>query len=150
MDWTTAQEDDMRVYIKVGERVGKNEANVENNYFFAHSDYRAGINYYRLKQVDTDGRFEYSEVVTVAVPSEENQVIVFPNPSPEGRFQIAFNTATAENVTIEIFDIAGRKVFDNTENAQIGLLDLQALEKGMYILRAEQGDFIYTEKLVLY
>jgi len=165
LTWTTRNEannnhfeieysTDNQTFINVGrvEAQGENEA--ENYYDFAHEDYRTGVNYYRLKQVDKDGHFVYSEVVNIAIPTKKNQVIVFPNPSPDGHLQVAFNAGYNAKVTIEIYDVAGRKVHDVNKNAELGMneyqLNLQFLERGMYILQAEQGDFLFVEKVVLY
>ncbi len=95
-----------------------------------------------------------NEVVSIAVPIEQTKLVVFPNPSSTGNLQVNFNTTNAAEFRIEVYDVTGRQVFANIETAQLGQntysLDLNLEEKGMYILRAEQGDFVYLDKLVIY
>ena len=53
------------------------------NYTFTHrlATNQSGILYYRLKQMDTDGRFEYSKTIVVRSEGKQNSVVVYPNPS---------------------------------------------------------------------
>jgi hypothetical protein len=49
-------------------------------YNFLHRNPEAGNNYYRLKMVDTDGRFTYSPIVKTALSLKNNKLSVHPNP----------------------------------------------------------------------
>jgi hypothetical protein len=51
-----------------------------------------GMNYYRLKQTDFDGKFEYSQVIAIAFSKQKNiSFDLFPNPNKGNRFNIAIN-----------------------------------------------------------
>ena len=55
----------------------------EQNYFYYDTPLAKGINYYRLKQIDYDGAFEYSNVVSVSVNTNEqaSNFKIYPNPT---------------------------------------------------------------------
>ena len=95
-----------------------------------------------------------NEVVHVSSPIEQGQLVVFPNPNSTGNLQISFNTTSAAQLSIEVYDVTGQQVFTNIDTAQHGqntyFLDLNFLRKGMYILEVKQGDFVYVEKVIMY
>lgn len=69
-----------------------------------------GVNFYRLKQVDLDGAYTYSEVVAVNFGSTEtNDPVLFPNPG-NGDLNVAINLGTDQDVTFEVVDMTGRTV----------------------------------------
>jgi len=144
---------DNQNFKTIGTLNAQGESTSESFYNFAHIDYQTGKNFYRLKQIDRDGTFTYSEVITINVFTIENELIVYPNPSPDGRLNITFNATHEADTSIEIYDITGRKVYTfGAENTEIGRnnynLDLQLLERGMYQLQLKQGAFTFTEKVV--
>ncbi len=76
--------------------------------------------YYRLKQVDYDGGYSYSEIVRVESESEVNEInfSVFPNPIQNNRFNIRVNEY--KNGRIKVIDNQGRIMFDDEiHNSQI-------------------------------
>lgn len=52
-------------FVNVGTKNGAGNSNQEISYFLIDSDYRNEINYYRLKQVDFDGKFIYSDIISI-------------------------------------------------------------------------------------
>jgi len=87
--------------------------------FYRYTDNAAStmqheVVYYRLKQVNRDGRDSYSFIVPVK-RSEENsvQLSVWPIPVKQ-EMNVAFNNETAGEVTVNVTDIAGRKVKTNS------------------------------------
>ncbi|MEL6863589.1 MAG: choice-of-anchor Q domain-containing protein [Bacteroidota bacterium] len=114
-------------------------ASVEVESLYKHSDpapYR-GNNYYRLKQVDTDGSYAYSNILTVAFSNDAAQVIAYPNPVNEQLF-VQLPEEIEGRVTLEIWDALRRVVYTEelTQNTQ-ALLTLPTgnLEPGLYTLK---------------
>jgi 6-phosphogluconolactonase (cycloisomerase 2 family) len=96
--------------------------------------------YYRLKQVDLDGRFSYSGIISVSfddITPGYSTLILAPNPS-NGILQLQ-NYTTA--MSVEVFNLAGKKVYEAIVQPPAAQLDLHLLDKGIYILRclSEQG-----------
>ena len=66
-----------------------------------------GINFYRLKMVDADGKFTYSNIVAVKI-NAVNKLQIFPNPAAAILFVEA--SGNNENATVQIVDEGGRKL----------------------------------------
>lgn len=92
----------------------------------------AGINYYRLKIMDIDGSFTYSDIKIIK-PDESNKITVYPNPltnlvNIEGNFK-------GDDITIWITDVTGRKLYQCVKrNAPRLQLITTGLKPGVYFL----------------
>ncbi len=91
------------------------------------------ISYYRLKQIDLDGKFKYSSVI-VLERSSLQQLRIFPNPALELiNIQIP---ETALSLQLYIYDLSGNTVMNKTVLANgIITVDVAQLPKGMYTLK---------------
>lgn len=96
--------------------------------------------YYRLKQVDFDGKFEFSHIVKVTKNAgETNALTVFPNPYSTD-FTIAFNATNAGEAMVEIVDIQGKTVGTMSSqvisgNNTLALTEFAELNQGVYFIR---------------
>ncbi|NNE28609.1 MAG: T9SS type A sorting domain-containing protein [Saprospiraceae bacterium] len=89
---------------------GKGENN-SHDYFFQHKN-TAYHNYYRLKMIDRDGTFEYSETLELIHDcNDPNGVTVYPNPVSKGNsvIQVKF-FGTIETEFVELYDLMGRSI----------------------------------------
>ncbi len=97
-----------------------------------------GINFYRLKQVDNNGNFEYSSIVSLLFESKTGNLILFPNPATS-ILGIKFS-GTEKKVAIHLFDATGKmvrsKVMDNTAQLQINVSELSP---GIYTVITTDG-----------
>lgn len=79
-------------------------------------------------------------------------VLVFPNPS-NGKLNISWNVATAENGTVSLTDVTGREVYSNTVNMNAGSgiqqFDLSALTSGLYVISVRSTSINYTSKMTV-
>ncbi len=87
---------------------------------------------YRLKLVDIDGSFKYSEVVSIKAISSVSDVSIYPNPAVQGSARIRINDIS-DITTVQVFDLRGTvlKNIPVTGNI-INLSDLQA---GSYLIK---------------
>jgi len=108
--------------------VGRVEANGNSkdikSYSYKHSSYSTGTKYYRLKQVDFGGKFEYSDVVSVVVRNKG--LNIYPNPATD--YIIVENVKNWDNVII--CDMKGEKQF--LPKISGNKLDVSKLSKGIY------------------
>ena len=91
--------------------------------------------YFRLRQVDFDGRSEQTDVIYVAC--EEPEVDVFPNPF-ENQIVVKIDKKNVRRPVIKIRDLNGKEVFMLTlveEHQNEYVLDLRTLNPGMYLLQ---------------
>ena len=108
-----------------------------------HYDYidlllnQTGNVYYRLKQTDFDGKFEYSKIVVVTIENL-SQINIYPNPF-KNNFTIQLSLESSYPMNIEIIDYLGRIVYKSvvnnvTENIEVSLEE-QKLSSGTYFIK---------------
>ena len=121
-----------------------------NHYALTHKNPTNGINYYRLKQVDYDGKFEYSDIISVDFRGEDDQVVsVFPNPFTESiTLKIPSserNNSYNNRHSIKIYDSNNRLIQSNKfPNDQDTIqLDLSDLSEGIYFVSIDLGNDNY-------
>ncbi len=100
----------------------------------------SGFNIYRLKQVDGNGSFSYSQMVEVLVA--DKPVRVFPNPG-QGALFVTYLEAGLVISRVEILDVSGRVVQVQSFDSLSESIGISKLTKGMYYLRfyREEGGF---------
>jgi Secretion system C-terminal sorting domain len=121
-----ASKDGVR-FQKIGFVAGAGTTQQEQRYTFEHNIMeRSEGAYYRLRQLDFDGRFEYSKTIVVQNKNTKQNTVIYPNPS-QGVFNIL--TTKKEDKTL-IFNNIGILVrsFDTAPNE----LDLSDLPSGIY------------------
>lgn len=118
-------------------------------YSFTDVNLYSGTSYYRIYQVDFDGKADYSEVKSIdgnkLFPSG---VAVYPNPAQGGRTMVAF--ASEQPKLVVLSDASGRTV-QQWQNYSGNMLHLQSLQPGFYMLKVvnmKTGTRI-VEKLVV-
>lgn len=94
---------------------------------------KQGINYYRLKQLDLDGGFEYSKIIVVDYSTKDFILEVFPNPTYSFIYYQVEETTTIESV--QLFDMTGRLVKSFAQKDD--RLSLGNVKNGLYILRVK-------------
>jgi hypothetical protein len=75
-------------FEKIGFVEGHGNSNSPKSYDFVDKNVMYGKHYYRLKQIDNDGSFEYSAIVEVDVPTLQDYAILqqcYPNPFKPGK-----------------------------------------------------------------
>ena len=70
-------------FTTIGIVTGHGNVGITQQYTFTDKQPAAGINYYRLKQVDEDGRFLFSNILNINFPSGKLLYSLYPNPSSD-------------------------------------------------------------------
>ena len=124
-------------------------------YSFTDKILSEGKYQYRLKQIDYDGSFEYSNTIEVEISTpikfslEQN----FPNPFNPST-SLKYSVGKHAKVNLKIFDILGNEITTlvNEEKAP-GFysveFDAHSLASGIYFYRIQAGNFIETKKMIL-
>ena len=111
-----------------------------------------GITYYRLRIIDLDISFEYSNIISV-YRGNVADILVFPNPTSES-INVSFKSKANTDVKVEVVDVLGRTVFSQNvfstieKNHSINI-DLQHLPSGSYLLSLQDGSQVKTIPFVL-
>ncbi|KAA0990390.1 T9SS type A sorting domain-containing protein [Dyadobacter sp. UC 10] len=111
------------------------------NYQYLDTNPLAGSNYYRLKQLDHDGKFAYSKIVNVNF-GKASRMSVYPNPTMGDLF---IETARAGG-RIQITDMLGRVVFEKRMVKPRTYIDIKDLSPGMYILREGASSQVFVKQ----
>jgi len=171
LQWTTATETnnfgfeierspDNSNFIKIGFIPGnKTTANL-HNYKFSDHNLKTGSYYYRLKQIDMDGSFQYSNIieVVIGIPKIYKLGQNFPNPfNPETN--IKYQIPEPIFITLEIFNMLGQRVRTLVDEQQPagyynikwdGKNDQQIMvSTGMYFYILKTNHFRAIKKLLL-
>jgi len=135
---------------------GNGNSNSPKEYSYSDKDlFAGGSNFqYRLKQVDTDGSFEYSDVVEVeVVPNQYELSQNYPNPFNPST-TIRFSLPQASQIKINIYNMIGEQVAtiaDGMYEAGYHKVTFNAsdLPSGAYVYRIESSDFVQVKKMIL-
>lgn len=128
-------------FSKIGLTAAAGNSNSRQDYAFIDPSLTEGTYYYRLRQVDNDGRSKYSAVINIRVRAKA-EIVVMPNPASQ-QIQI---TGLPLNSSYIIFDAAGRQERMGTWNGQP--IILKGLSAGMYFLQVQQGDQLIRKPFI--
>lgn len=92
-------------FYSIGKMTGNGTTKIRNEYTYKDQTPLPGISYYRLRQVDTDLKYTFSEVISVE--REINMASIFPN--PVSRLKPLYLVCKDEVTTIQLVDILGNK-----------------------------------------
>lgn len=101
-----------------------------------------GVNFYRLKMMDKDGSFVYSDVIKINF--KQNNITVQPNPVRD--FIIVNNAASYQ--WLRILDINGKEIMRFTKNVN-NRYSVSGLAKGIYLLQLYGDDFMDVKKILI-
>ena len=106
--------------------------------------------YYRLKIVDTDGQFEYSEVISIKI-KRPFDVSIYPNPN-DGKFSIDLNGEHRINASLKIYNTSGEAILSKSMEqikSYQKTFDFSQHPKGVYLIQISSGDIVETIKLLI-
>ena len=114
----------------------------------------SGANYYRLRIVDENGQFSYSETVEIRFGSGVGLTSLFPNPVENGgSLQVSYYAESEIPLRLQLFDLRGKELFRNehvvTEGANQFQVDLPELPEGVYLARFHGGNLVQTTKIMI-
>lgn len=144
LTWTTSREMnnagfkiersiDKDHWLDIGFVEGRGSQQIQADYQFVDGIHHGGINYYRLKQVDLDGSFFYSPIITAQLPAQKDHAKLYPNPTtgiiymPSSPEAMVFIHSSTGNILKKMRVISG----------QINLSDFPP---GVYVLKIQSQD----------
>jgi hypothetical protein len=166
LNWSTATElnnlgfeiqrsTEGKEFFTVGFVNGHGTTTEQRNYSYADKNLYNGKYYYRLKQVDYDGSFEYSEVVEVEWRAFNSYLLDqnYPNPF-NPTTTIGFGLQNKSNVKITILNAIGEEVaeiLNEERDAGYHQVEFNAtyLPSGVYFYQLKAGSFAQTKKMLL-
>ncbi len=129
---------------------GAGNSNAQQSYTFTHNSPVKGSNFYRLKQLDLDGKASYSKIVQLNFEDGVQRALVYPNPA---RGILWLQGEDIEpGTTIQILDLNGRliKTFgQRTIQSGITRLNISGIPAGLYIIKIGNKDNLFTDKIII-
>jgi hypothetical protein len=142
-------------WAKIGFVAGNGTTVAPTTYTFADAGLNNGKYQYRLKQIDLDGSFEYSQSVEVEIgtPMTFSLSQNYPNPFNPAT-TISYSIPEAADVTLKVFDVTGTEVATLVNSRQDAgsysfNFDASKLASGMYIYKIEAGKYNAVKKMML-
>jgi hypothetical protein len=164
LEWKTANEintshfaversTDGRNFQQIGTVAAVGNSGVTNKYSYIDYDVTrqsSSIVYYRLKVMDNDGSYTYSDIVTITLPLVTSRVSLFPNPASH-EVNVTITTAVDGKVKWQLIDNSGRIITRNSIAAKKGnnsiVINLNRLSTGTYFLIVSGADIDQKVKL---
>ncbi len=132
-------------FKKIKEVKGAGTTQVRQDYSYEYRQVVGGLNYYRLKQVDYDGQFEYSEIISINVNAPKAQYTLFPNPASSN---FVIQTATGDTPAgLRLLNQLGQEIRLDSQTDRVFLP--AGLKKGLYILQFELNGQAFSEKILI-
>lgn len=100
-------------FSSVGHMKSKNQLQEPTSYSFSHGSPIWGSNYYRLKTINTDNTYSYSNIVNIEL--ENKNITISPNPLTDKELTIRFNKNIQHISSIFIFDASGKTVWNKND-----------------------------------
>lgn len=122
---------------------GSGNSNETLNYTFTDNDPLLETSFYRLKQTDYDGNFEFSDIISRKCKNNNLPSInIYPNPN-NGNFLIE---GLEKNTTLKIFNRFGEKIKEQYINFEKEDISINNLPRGIYIVQLQLEEKIITRK----
>lgn len=163
LDWSTSSEQNSKGfeieksidginYRKIGFVAGAGNSFTTRNYTFTDAQRAAEFNYYRLRLVDIDNTFEYSNVVLVKNAYGKQDVYLAGNPFTN-KINIQFAKTPNGKLSVSIYDMKGSKIYEAGYTNYIqGSLQINTsqmmLTRGIYSVKVETGGKVYNLKAI--
>ena len=164
LEWKTASElnndffevqrsIDAQNWEAIGKVTGKGTTDALSTYDFTDISAPIGQVYYRLRQVDFDGAFEYSDIVVVLSKSDRGSLIFTLSPNPvKDNLNLELFGLQGIPTNLEIIDLSGKTIlhenFRPEENIKILDFDTQNIPSGVYILKLTSIKGISQSKFI--
>ena len=164
LDWKTSMEIncskykiersfDGNMFSEVASINGSGTTSIMHNYSALDnvSSSAGAIIYYRLKQIDLDGKGSYSKVVSIKTKQSDKNLVISPNPF-KNYLNVNMNWNKAEVITARVINIQGKEVVTKSIQMNKGLnyikLDeLSNLPAGNYFIQFISSEERFTEKI---
>jgi hypothetical protein len=162
LSWSTAQEinsssfeversADQGSWDKIGSVAAKGYSSITTDYSFTDRFPLSGNGYYRLKMIDLDGKFKYSNTLVVNSDKDSRPLVIYSNPFSD-QIRMKVSVSKAQNLFLTVSDMLGKTYLKQSYNAQAGenLINMvpSGAASGIYILHIQGSTYEQTVKLV--
>lgn len=137
---------DYKYFERAGVVDGSGTTTEHHSYIFIDESPGTGVIYYRLKQVDFDGAFSYSDVIAVKLNMGAGVINVYPNPA-QSLINFEFESTFNSSIKLQVVDLLGKIVIDHDKRVDKGIInssiDISNIPAGVYFLKIVENDAAY-------
>ena len=129
---------------------GSGNSNSLINYSYADNNPIEGVNYYRIKQTDFDGKYEYSIIMYIEYSIDAPFITVLPSYIKKSdNINIVFNNEENNIYTVTIYSTTNQKIYEYTISESTSIPAF-SYNEGIYFITIISGDKNTFEKIVIY
>ncbi len=161
LNWNVATELNTNSYVIERSTNGDNyvaigtvSLNKSKAYTWVDKTANAGANFYRIKAVDNNGSYMYSNAVKLTIGKNKSEFNVYPNPVSDSRLNIQLSGITSGNYKVNIYGMNGSLVYTTSLNSAgtslANTIDLpSAVRAGTYTLEITNGSFKTVKSILV-
>ncbi len=130
----------------IGKINGNNNSNEIRDYHFTHFAPKSGVNYYRLKQIDFNGKISYSKIISHEWATiNEAAIKIFPNPIQDFA---SVNLQNKLNARLTIYRLDGKLIKSFSVSGNTDQVDFTFLKPGMYLIATQNKNGSVFQKIL--
>jgi len=143
------------------EKIGQESASTNASatlHEYSHDDYdvvMSGLYYYRIKQVDRDGKYSYSKIVAIKkLKANDLSVYIYPNPVRD-LLKVEIDLSTDEDVIVDVVDANGKVIMHQPFGGRMKagrsnkILNTESLTSGNYVIRIKTNQTVVSKKFTV-
>lgn len=134
---------DGRRYMQIGQEMGNGNTSVKKSYSFVDNSTQVGMNFYRLKQVDYNGEYEYSAILTAEI--SDGTISIYPTTTTS---TVQLDLGAEKTATIVVYSVNGQIVSNQTVSVSNSEIDLSTLNAGIYYIKVETAGEVFTQQVI--
>jgi hypothetical protein len=116
-----------KYFTPIGEIAGDGTSNESKHYEYIHASPFIGVNYYRIKQVDYDGQYSFSDIASVRYDGT-GEISIYPNPATS-----EVTVSTTVSTLLQVMDVYGRVHSKHAISDGQNTINISALPSGILI-----------------
>jgi len=134
---------------------GSGNASTAHQYSFIDDNPNDPVSYYRLREVDFDGKFEIFKTVSINI-SPVHEIVIYPNPVPIGQSAtLSIPAGNEKTIEVSVLDMQGKKIFsqsvkrENTSDNTVHVVTERFSASGTYFVTASGQANKYQKKIIV-
>jgi len=164
LNWQTAQEENTSHFIvqrsndgitfdNIGNVIAAGNSGVTKNYEYVDNkvkQFNSPHLYYRLQEVDIDGKMQLSSIVVLKISPSSN-ITIYPNPANDV-LNVDFSNPISQNTSMALYNANGEKIVarNNISNDKHQQIKLTGLTQGSYfIVITQNGRELFTKSFII-
>lgn len=138
-------------FYNIGKVAAGNDPKSLQKYSYTDREALPGKSYYRLKQTDLDGVFDYSEIRMVELGDFLPSLTAYPNPTTDGVFSLDFQHSLESSTSVTVHDMLGKVVFRGLvdQGMSVYTIQLHHSPAGVYVVKTLNEKSSFQKTIIL-